>query len=178
MKLLWLCNNAPGVVRAHISGKPASAVNWVDHVLADLRQQGLVLRILYRGMADSGVIDETCSYASFGEELPYVYRPELVETFRQEIRSFAPDVIHSWGVEYNHALAMVNAAEAEGMLDRTVASIQGLCGFIAEHYTDGLPETVVNHSTFRDFVRKDNIRQQQEKFFLRGKLEAQHCCYV
>lgn len=173
MKLLWLCNSAPGVVRAHISGKPASAVNWVDHVLAGLRQRGLTLRILYRGTAGSGVIDETCSYASFGEELPYVYRPELEATFRQEIRSFAPDVIHSWGVEYNHALAMVNAAEAEGMLDRTVASIQGLCGFIAEHYTDGLPETVVNHSTFRDFVRKDNIRQQQEKFFLRGKLEAQ-----
>lgn len=172
MKLLWLCNNAPGVVRAHISGKPASGVNWVDHVLADLRQQGLTLRILYRGTAGSGVIDETCSYASFGEGLPYVYRPELEETFRQEIRSFAPDVIHSWGVEYDHALAMVNAAEAEGMLERTVASIQGLCGFIAEHYTDGLPEKVVNHSTFRDFVRKDNIRQQQEKFFLRGKLEA------
>ena len=26
MKLLWLCNNAPGVVRAHISGKEMSGV--------------------------------------------------------------------------------------------------------------------------------------------------------
>lgn len=173
MKLLMLCNNAPGAVRSHISGKPASAVNWVDHVLEGLRQTGLTVRILYRGTAGSGVIDETCSYASFGEEVPYVYRPELEKIFRQELRSFQPDVIHSWGVEYDHALAMVNAAEAEGMLDHMVASIQGLCGFIAEHYCDGIPEWEANRSTFRDYIRKDNIRQQQEKFYIRGKLEAE-----
>ena len=173
MKLLMLCNNAPGVVRSHISGMRASAVNWVDHVLAGLRERGLTVRILYRGDGGSGQLDDRCSYASFGEELPYVYRPELEEMFRQELRSFQPDVIHSWGVEYDHALAMVNAAEKEGQLPHMVASIQGLCGFIAEHYTDGLPERAVNHRTFRDLVRKDNIAQQQEKFRLRGILEAQ-----
>ena len=173
MKLLWLCNNAPGVVRAHISGKPASGVNWVDHVLSGLRDRGLTVRILYRGSGGSGILDDRCSYASFGEELPYIYRPELEEVIRQELRSFQPDVIHSWGVEYDHALAMVNAAEAEGMLDRTVASIQGLCRFLAEHYTDGIPTREVNRSTFRDRIRKDNIAQQQEKFRLRGVLETQ-----
>ena len=172
MKLLMLCNNAPGIVRTHISGSPASAVNWVDHVLAGLRERGLTVRILYRGTGGSGRIDDGCSYASFGEELPYLYRPELEEIFRQELRCFQPDVIHSWGVEYDHALAMVNAAEAEGMLDRMAASIQGLCGFIAEHYCDGIPERQRSRSTFRDLVRRDNLRQQQEKFRLRGRLEA------
>lgn len=172
MKLLWLCNNAPGIVRAHSSGRPASAVNWVDHVLSGLRDRGLTVRILYRGTGGSGVIDETCSYASFGEELPYVYRPELEAVFRQELRTYQPHVIHSWGVEYDHALAMVNAAEAEGMLDSTVASIQGLCRFLAEHYTDGIPPRDVRHTTFRDLVRKDNMAQQQEKFRLRGELET------
>ena len=172
MKLLWLCNNAPGIVRAHISGRPASAVNWVDHVLSGLRERGLEVRILYRGTGGSGVIDESCSYASIGEELPYVYRPELEETFRQELREYKPDVIHSWGVEYDHALAMVNAAEAEGMLGHMVASIQGLCRFLAEHYTDGISKGDAGHSTFRDLIRKDNIAQQQEKFRLRGNLEV------
>lgn len=173
MKLLWLCNNAPGVVRSHIAGKPASAVNWVDHVLSGLRQCGFSVRILFRGSGGEGQIDAGCSYASFPEELPYVYRPELEETFREEIRAFQPDVIHSWGVEYDHALAMVNAAEKEGMLPHMVASIQGLCGFIAEHYADGIPEKVRKSCTFRDFIRKDNIEKQQEKFVLRGKLEAE-----
>lgn len=172
MKLLWLCNNAPGIVRAHISGRPASAVNWVDHVLSGLRDQGLTVRILFRGTGGSGAIDDKCSYASFGEDLSYVYRPELEETFRQELREYKPDVIHSWGVEYDHALAMVNAAEAEGLLDHMAASIQGLCRFLAEHYTDGISKGDAGHSTFRDLIRKDNIAQQQEKFRLRGNLEV------
>ena len=172
MKLLWLCNSAPGVVRSHISGKPQSSVNWVDHVLSGLRSRGFTVRILYRGTGEPGVIDETCSYAAISETPPHIYVPGLEEKFREEIRTFQPDVIHSWGVEFHHALAMVNAAEAEGKLDHMIASIQGLCRFLAEHYTDGIPEKVCRASTFRDLMRKDNILQQQEKFSLRGKLET------
>lgn len=173
MKLLWLCNSAPGVVRSAVTGKQASAVNWVDHVLAGLRQQGFTIRILYRGQGGEGVLDDRCSFASFGEALPYIYHPELEEKFREELRTYQPDVIHSWGVEYDHALAMVNAAEKEGMLPKMVASIQGLCAFLAEHYCDGIPEKVQTRKTFRDMVRKDSIRTQQEKFVLRGKMEEQ-----
>jgi glycosyltransferase involved in cell wall biosynthesis len=67
---------------------------------------------------------------------------------------------------------MVNAAEAEGVLSHMVASIQGLCRFLAEHYTDGIPVKSCRKSTFRDLIRKDNILQQQEKFRLRGELET------
>lgn len=172
MKLLWLCNNAPGVVRAHISGKEMSGINWVDHVLSGLRSRGFTVRVLYRGTGEPGIIDETCSYAAISETPAHIYVPELEEKFREEIRRFQPDVIHSWGVEYHHALAMVNAAEAEGKLSHMVASIQGLCRFLAEHYTDGLPEKVCRGTTFRDYLRKDNILQQQEKFVLRGQLET------
>lgn len=173
MKLLWLCNSAPGVVRSHISGKTQSGVNWVDHVLAGLRGQGFTVRVLYRGAGAPGRIDETCSYAAISATPAHIYVPELENRFREEIRSFQPDVIHSWGVEYHHALAMVNAAEAEGKLDNMVASIQGLCRFLAEHYTDGVPAKVCRRSTLRDFLRKDNILQQQEKFRLRGRLETE-----
>ena len=51
MKLLWLCNSAPGVVRAQISGKPAGGVNWVDHVLSGLRGAGMQLCYLPGGAA-------------------------------------------------------------------------------------------------------------------------------
>ena len=124
MKLLWLCNNAPGAVRSHISGKTQSGVNWVDHVLSGLRNRGFTVRVLYRGTGEPGVIDETCSYAAIPETPAHVYVPELESRFREEIRSFQPDVIHSWGIEYHHALAMVNAAKQEDMLAHMVASIQ------------------------------------------------------
>ena len=45
----------------------------------------------------------------------------------------------------------------------------------------GLPERVRRRVTFRDLIRQDSLRQQQEKFILRGKHEAEvikGCGYV
>lgn len=173
MKLLWLCNNAPGAVRSALSGKPEGGVNWLDHVLSDLRRQGITLRILYRGGGTPGQLDSLCSYAPVPETPAHIYQPQLEEAFRQELRSFQPDVIHSWGVEYHHALAMVNAAQKEGMLPRMVASIQGLCCRIAPHYTDGLPRQALGRPTFRDILRRDSILRQQTVYAQRGELELQ-----
>ena len=75
MRLLWLCNNAPGVVRSHINGKPSGGINWVDHVLSGLRAEGFVVRVLYRGTGAPGIIDETCSYAPVSETPAHIYVP-------------------------------------------------------------------------------------------------------
>ncbi len=173
MKVLWLCNNAPGVVRSALSGKQESQVNWLDHVLQDLLNQGITLRILYRGSGAPGQIDGRCSYAPVPETPAHIYRTELVEEFRQQLRTFQPDVIHSWGVEYHHALAMVNAAEREGMLPHMAASIQGLCCRIAPHYSDGLPASALRSRTIRDIMRHDSILAQQKQYTQRGELEVE-----
>lgn len=173
MKLLWLCNNAPGLIRTALTGKEAGEVNWVDHVLSDLRHQDVTMRILYRGGGEPGQLDAFCSYAPVPETPAHLYRPELAQAFQKELEAYQPDVIHIWGVEYHHALAMVNAAKAAGMLDRTVASIQGLCCRIAPHFTDGLPKSALHPQTFRDFLRRDSIANQQRVHAQRGKLEIQ-----
>ena len=173
MKVLWLCNNAPGVVRSALSGKPESQVNWLDHVLQDLLNQGITLRILYRGSGAPGQIDGRCSYAPVPETPAHIYQPRLEESFRQELRDFQPDVIHSWGVEYHHALALVNAAEKEGMLPHMAASIQGLCCRIAPHYSDGLPASALRSRTIRDRVRHDGVLVQQKQYAQRGELEIE-----
>lgn len=172
MKLLWLCNMAPSAVQEKISGKAKGGL-WVDHVLSDLRQQDLEIRILCPGKGEKGTLDEGCSFATFSEGLPYVYLPELEKLFQEELKAFQPDVIHVWGTEYGHTLAMVNAAEQAGMLEHLTVSIQGLCSVYAGHYAEGVPFDVQRRSTFRDRIRRDNIRSQQEKFALRGKLEAE-----
>ena len=147
----------------------------MDHVLSDLRKlENMTIRILCPSpVAAEGFLEETCSYATFQPKLPYEYMPELEARFRKELQTFQPDVIHSWGVEYAHTLAMVNAAEAENLLDHMAVSIQGLCGFIAAHYLEGIPAKVQCGFTIRDLVRRDNLRQQQKKFVLRGELEKQ-----
>lgn len=173
MKLLWLCNMMPGAVKETVSGKAGSGGLWVDHVLSDLRKQPLSIHILCPGDGSRGEVDDKCSFSTFREGLPYVYLPELEEQFQKELQQFQPDVIHIWGTEYAHTLAMVNAAEKEGRLSNTVASIQGLCSVYAGHYAEGVPETVKNAFNLRDFLRRDNIRQQEKKFALRGELEEQ-----
>ena len=174
MKLLWLCNMLPGAVKKAITGKEGNGL-WVDHVLQDLREMGeLEIRIFcpYKREKE-GNLDNWCSYRTFRNKQPHEYLPELEARFVKELEEFQPDVIHSWGVEYAHTLAMVNAAEKTGNLGRMAVSIQGLCGFIAGHYCEGIPHNIQCSTTFRDFLRKDNILQQQKKFQLRGQLEQQ-----
>lgn len=172
MKLLWLCNMVPGKIKEKISGKAVSGGLWVDHVLSGLRQEGLKIHILCPGDGTPGELDDQCSYAFFSEGLPYVYLPELETQFGETLNRFAPDVIHIWGTEYGHTLAMVNAAEKAELLSRVVVSIQGLCSVYAGHYAEGVPYRVQKENTFRDLVRRDNILQQQKKFALRGELEV------
>lgn len=172
MKLLWLCNIAPGAVKEKISQKTGDGL-WTDHALSALRGQvDLTIRVLCPDdVQTSGIVDERCSFCTFRRKLPYEYLPEQEILFCKELSTYQPDVIHIWGTEYSHTLAMVNAAEAEGYLDRVVVSIQGLCSIYAEHYSEGVPHNVVSGVTFRDIVRQDNILQQQKKFVRRGDLE-------
>lgn len=172
MKIMWLCNMAPGAIRA-VTGGAARGALWMDHVLNDLRhQQNVTLRILYAAPeAATGTLDETVSFASFAEREPHFYTKELEPLFVRELESFRPDIVHIWGTEYGHTLAMVNAAEKAGYLDQTVISIQGLCSVITKHYAEGIPFAVQRGNTFRDFVKHNSIRDQQKKFRMRGQME-------
>lgn len=174
MKVLWLCNMMPGVVKQAITGKEGNGL-WVDHVLHDLRKQAdLEIRLLCPGTPHQiGALDASCSYSTFRTKAPYTYLPEVESQFRQELKAYQPDVIHIWGTEYAHTLAMVNAAEQEAMVNRVVVSIQGLCSIYAGHYAEGVPQSVIRGKTLRDLLRQDDIPRQQKKFALRGKLEVQ-----
>ena len=140
MKLLWMCNMVPGDVKKAITGKEGNGL-WVDHVLQDLRkQEDLELRILCPYKREkAGTLGDNCSYRTFRTKLPHQYLPELEQLFELELAEYRPDVIHCWGVEYAHSLAMANAAEKTAYLDRMVVSIQGLCWYIAGHYCEGIP---------------------------------------
>ena len=174
MKLLWLCNLMPAVVSEKISGKPGDGALWVDHVLADLRaMEDMTIHILCPGDGDRGQVDENCSFLSFHKDLPHIYTSGQEAVFRKEVADFQPDVIHIWGTEYGHTLAMMQVAEKAGLLGRTIIGIQGLCSVIATHYTEGIPYRVQKGYTFRDLLRRDNILDQQKKFVKRGEYEEE-----
>lgn len=173
MRVLWLCNLIPSAVGRSMGG-PNTEGLWIDHVLSDIRADGgISLRLLCPGGETSGKLDEKTDYALFTEGRPQVYLPELEARFVRELEEFRPEVIHIWGTEYGHTLAMVRAAEQLGKINRVVISIQGLCSIYARHYAEGVPEGACHRYTLRDFLRQDNIRGQQRHYVQRGKLEQE-----
>ena len=82
-------------------------------------------------------------------------------------------MIHIWGTEYGHTLAMLRVCRRLGLLDRTVVSIQGLCSVYARHYAEGIPASVYWSTTLRDLLRLDNIPAQQRKYVQRGRMELE-----
>ena len=107
---------------------------------------------------------------SFRENLltPEKYDIELEEQMTEILDDFSPAVIHIFGSEYPHSLALTNVCKEK---KRILLSIQGLCGKIAKCYTEGIPRDVINSETFRDVVKNDSITQQQQKFAKRGQHE-------
>ena len=171
MRVIWLCNMTPSAVSQKM-GKNAGGGLWVDHVLEDIRAQGEgSLLLLCPGKGRGGQLDEQVKYDFFSEKKPQKYQPDLENFFLEELRSYQPDVIHIWGTEYGHTLAMVNAAKRSGLLDRVVISIQGLCSVYARHFSEGVPEWACRRHSLRDVLKCDNIRNQQHQFAVRGALE-------
>ena len=108
----------------------------------------------------------------FSENLgtPERYDPSLETCFREIFEDFKPDMIHVFGTEFPHALAAVRDF---GRPQRTLVGIQGLCYRIEQVYAAGLPPKVFGRVTFRDFIRRDSMKRQREKFRLRGENEKE-----
>ncbi len=109
---------------------------------------------------------------AFAENLaaPEVYDERLEVRFREIIADFRPDMVHIFGTEFPHTLAMVRSF---GRPERTLIGIQGLCFACAKAYMADLPKEVIFRKTFRDWLKKDGILQQQEKFRIRGEREQE-----
>jgi glycosyltransferase involved in cell wall biosynthesis len=114
----------------------------------------------------------TVDFYGFQENLntPEIYDRDLEDRFFAIIREFRPDIVHIFGTEFPHCLAMVRAFHHP---ERTLIGIQGLCCSIAEAYMADLPYSVQRRATFRDWYRKDSLEEQRHKFRMRANMEAQ-----
>ncbi len=99
-----------------------------------------------------------------------IYHSELEERFREILDDFRPDIVHCFGTEYPHTLAMMKAFRRP---ERSLIGIQGLCAVYAEHFRADLPDRIWNQTTFRDVMKHDNLRLQQQKYVARGRYEKE-----
>lgn len=105
--------------------------------------------------------------------LPVSRQIESYETMMLDIhRRVNPDIVHVHGTEWPYGLAYMNACGS----DNVVISIQGLLGFIASSYSDGLTIwQIVRNITLRD-LRLKTILEEEKSFKNRTQYELQALC--
>lgn len=147
---------------------------WLTGLSEDiLKQDDIELGICFPLGREKHMISGTVNglaYYGFPWKSPYRYDPAGEAYLKEIIDDFQPDVVHIFGTELPHSLAITNAYRRP---ERTVIHIQGLSSFIAIHCYAGLSDPILRRHTFRDFIRRDSIRQQKKKFEKRGIFEIQ-----
>ena len=180
MKVLWLCNiMLPAYAKAHDLNFSVRE-GWLTGCFyrmtkAEASEREITLGVCFPAtgeIATSSEVIDGVTYYGFVEDLnhPEIYDGTVENRFHEILDDFKPDIVHIFGTEFPHTLAMLRAF---GNPDRTLLGIQGLCGRIAQEYMANLPEEVQNAATFRDRLKEDSLLQQQEKYRIRGEHERE-----
>ena len=174
MNILWLTNIALPEANLLTNEKPTPFGGWfVSASVALANEDNIKLSVAFpkKGLNDVVILKgEKMTFYAFPPVKEKDVRLNKQSIYLQEtLNETKPDVVHIFGTEYAHTLAMVTACQKE----KVVISIQGLTSVISRHYMAGLPANVQNRFTIRDFIRQDNLRQQQNKFMKRGALEIE-----
>ena len=176
MKVLWLCNIMLPAIAEELGVPFSNREGWLTGTYERFIKEdgnpaelGICFPTWSKAMTVPFTIGKVKCYG-FQENLstPEKYDKSLEKQFKSIVEDFEPDVVHIFGTEFPHARALVRVWNKP---QRTLLGIQGLCSRIAEVYTQGLPEAVVKGVTFRDWLKRDSLVQQQQKFIRRGQYE-------
>lgn len=177
MKVLWLCNIMLPAIAEALGCQPSNKEGWLSGLVSALnknqQENGIALAVAFPTDKEldgcKGRI-ESLTYYGFWENTaaPEIYDVGLEERLKRIVEDYNPDVIHCFGTEFPHTLAMTKIM---AKTDKVLIGVQGLCTCCAEVYMADLPEKIQNKVTFRDFVRKDSLKKQQQKFSRRGEHE-------
>ena len=182
MKVLWLCNIMLPVVAEHLGLEASNKEGWLSGlssvILERKKNNDIELAVAFPVGENQDGYEEIISVGGsplhcygFYEDTrhPENYDVALEARLLRITEAFEPDVIHCYGTEYPHTLAMCKAYPHK---ERILISIQGLVSVYANTYFANLDEKTVASKTFRDWLKQDSLVQQQEKFAARGQLEV------
>ncbi|MBR5067722.1 MAG: glycosyltransferase, partial [Lachnospiraceae bacterium] len=175
MRVLWVINQCIPVIAKHLNIEVPNKEGWLTGLSEKLiaeKDNDLSLGIAFNAGFEDGRYKGEYEVTAYGYDddlsVPEEYDESLEYRFKEIIEDFKPDVIHIFGTEYPHTLAVCKAAPDTS---KVLIGIQGLCSVYADHYFDGLPEEMYVKETLRDKIKSDNIVKQQAKFVKRGELE-------
>lgn len=179
MKVLWLCNIVLPVIARELHMEVSNKEGWIsgmaDILLEKQAENGIELSVAFpvpEGALPEGEKIGSITCYGFREDLrrAEIYEESLELSLKKIVDMVQPDIVHCFGTEFPHTYAMCRAFPRK---ERLLVGLQGLCTPIGEAYHGNLPEKVIGSLTLRDWLRKDNLRQQQEKFVRRGETERE-----
>ncbi len=188
MKILWLCNMMLPVIAQQFDIEASNKEGWLsglaDVMLKNRAENGIELSMAFPLPAalnggDKCLLEREVTidgtklkcYAFSEDTLnAHIYDSRLEDIMEQILESADPDMVHCFGTEYPHTLAMCRAYKDKSKI---LITIQGLCSVYANVYEADLPQEVVVDVTFRDFLKKDSIPEQKAKYISRGENEIQ-----
>lgn len=177
MKILWVCNIMLPVIARALQRECSNKEGWLTGLMDALMREasqvelGVAFPIAPGEELLKGEV-QGIHYYGFRENTgkPEVYDPALEQDMQEILQDFQPELLHCFGTEYPHTLAAVRAYDRP---DRSLIGIQGLCAVYADAYMANTPREIWHTTTFRDWLKKDNMQNQQEKFRLRGRWEQE-----
>lgn len=168
MRLAWVCNKAPLPVSRAAGIDGGVFGGWLDSTASSiLGMDGTELLVLFPGGEEVSGHAGALSFCSF----PADVQPSW---FADRLEAFKPDVVHVWGTEAPHSLKVLEAACKLGIDASTVVSIQGLVSIYGRyHYAEGVPEPVMRHPSFGDFIRRTSLEKARLAFIRHGEAERE-----
>lgn len=174
MKVLWLINGPVKEIANHANIKSGNDIGWVASVLEEIKKyDDIKLYLMFpqriRKEIVVGDIQNIRYYGVYQEETcPWKQSKNIREKFEHLLEQVNPDIIHIWGTEFAHSLDMIEVVSDK---NKIVVHIQGLISVYSEQYMADLPYFVRNRYTFRDFIRRDNLKKGRDNYRKRGKNE-------
>ena len=176
MNILWLTNIPLPEASKLMGVKSIPFGGWLVNLslaLSENDKVNLSVAFPITGFREIKIYEgDRINYYAFNtinsRELSRNYNNKQLE---QILQITTPDIVHIFGTEYPHTLSMVNTCIKLNI--KTVISIQGMVSICSQHYMACLPNEIQKRFTFRDFIKQDNLMQQQKKFANLGKLEIE-----
>lgn len=179
MRVLWLCNIMLPVIAQELGMPASNKEGWLTGLSNQLIERGraeqIELAVCFPIGREEKPMEGCCGemhWFGFPEDAahPERYDSRLEQELGAILDKWKPDLVHAFGTEFPHTLAMARSVADP---ERLLVGLQGICTAIGEHYLDGIPRRVQRRFLLRDFLKQDNLRQQQEKFVQRGTQELE-----
>lgn len=176
MKILWLVNIPLPEASLLMDEKSSPYGGWLFNASSHLvAQEDVELTVIFpkKGVTQSIRLkgDKITYYAS--KILRDHDKKKISENtiFKEIINEVNPDLVHIYGTELVHSLAMVNVCNNENI--RSLISIQGIVSIIEKHVYANLPYRIIYGFTLRNLLKMDNVIGLKKLFIKRGRAEIE-----